>query len=242
MEAICKKLRDSNDGWAVRRLSVIKKFDLTLWGAILKGSQEQRGDYFYINQVRDDTRRGRLLRQTLGLGIAPGLEVSYRLGKQTEADKKIAATDIELTDKGIRKAETRLNRMKTPCKGYLTYHSDDRTWTLKSAEIRRVFRPDESAIRDPYLKRFCMKYACADGRSVIFYLDEQGAPFNICGDRDRISPEPYGVGITVDDARAWKDYQRAFSMLGSYRDPYLNHPFHSLAPLKEDAEAPLTWR
>lgn len=217
--------------------SKVKRFDYsTLWGAILKGSPKQDGDYFYLDQVRDDTPGGLLLRKALGLGVAPGLGVSYCLGKQTEAktNKGIAATDIELTDKGIRKAETLFNRMKTPCKGCLTYHPDDRTWTLKSAEIRRIFRPDKSAIRDPYLKQFCLKYACADEQSVTFYLDEQGAPFNICGDRDRISPEPYGVRITEDNARAWKDYQRVLSMLGSYRDPYPNHPFKSLAPLDEE--------
>jgi len=219
--------------------SKVKRFDyLTLWGAILKGSPEQEGDYFYLYQVRDDTRGGILLRQTLCLGIAPGLEVSYRLGKQTDekTNKKTAATDIELTNKGIGKAEALLNRMKTPCKGSLAYHPDDRTWTLKSTEIRRIFRPDESAIRDPYLKQFCQKYACTDEQSVTFYLDEQGTPFNICGDRGRISPEPYGVGITVDDARAWRDYQRALSMLGSHSNPYPNRPFKSLAPLDEDEE------
>lgn len=259
METTFKKLRDRGNGSPVRvssvmrglapglwdsilKRSVIKRFDPSGWGSILKDSQEERGDYFYIDQVRDDTRGGLLLRLALCLGIGKGLEVSYRLGQQTEADKKIAASDIELTDNGIRKAEALLNRMKTPCKGYLAYRPYERTWTLESAEAekRNALRPDESAIRDPYLKKFCLKFPYADEQFVTFYLDEQSAPFNVCGNRNRMNPEPYGVGISEDDARAWEDYERALSMSESLQDPYPNHPFHSLAPLEEDAEAPLT--
>lgn len=230
--------------------------DIPHKGFITKFNQEQKWgfishhDYFYIEQVRDDTTEGILLRKMLYAGIADHIEVTYRLGQSPLRAENNAAYSVELTAEGYKNALKMLkeNTVSTEQKGFISeFYANSETGKIISG--KKTYSFQIQSIADPFLKA----YYCNS-----FSIHEQRVRFRIAGkkavdicwlDPDEQDKEAYANTVSQKEKEQWQQFLQEKNHIPApvipEQDPYAGYRYKNLYPTgRASGKAktpPLSW-
>lgn len=230
--------------------------DLPHKGQITKFNQEQKWgfisyqDYFYIEQVRDDTAEGILLRKMLYAGIADRIEVTYRMGQSLLNPQNDAAYSVELTAEGYKNALKMLeeNTVSDERNGFVSeFNANSETGKILSG--KKTYSFHIQSIADPFLKAYyCNSFSIHEQR-VHFRIEGKKA-VDICWlDPDEQDRDAYANTVSQKEKEQWQQFLQKKNHIPEpvipEKDPYAGYRYKNLYPTGRASgkvkTPPLSW-
>lgn len=210
-------------------------------GTIFKFNEEQKwgfitpNHYFYIEQVRDDTRNGIELRKMLFVSLWRGLEVSFSIGESNVRPGQLAATSIELTDRGLKKAQKTAADYK-PMSGQMEGFVDEFYPEYGTGIIYsngKKYKFNLKAISDPWLRAYYHNCFSPKVQDVFFEATAKRAVNIQWRNAKKEDVDSYGEYVTEKEKENWALYQRDLNKTHEPAqfpkdDPYSNYPYVDL--------------
>ena len=216
------------------------------WGFITKDN------YFYIEQVRDDTIEGILLRKMLYLGKWNNLEVKFGLGKSPIKLGQTAAFSVELTESGYNDAVKRsadVEKAQILHEGFIEdFYPQNLTGRIQSEG--RKYKFNINSIVDPWLKSYYTNCFSPNEQDVSFEASGNNA-INICWlNPTKEDYETYSDAVKPDDKEKWNAFlkkrtNRTETSKLPEEDPYAKYQYKKLVSTESETvsnkEDPLSW-
>lgn len=227
-------------------------------GVISMFNEEQKwgfitpNHYFYIEQVRDDTRNGIELRKMLFSSLGKGLEVSFKIGESNVRPGETAATSLALTENGLLRAQKRLNDYTTDGMQYEGF-VDEFYPEYGNGVIhcnRKKYRFNLKAIVDPWLRAYYQNCFSPKVQEVFFEVAGKRAVRIQWRNPGKEDIECYSEFVSEREKNDWtiaqKNLKKDHEMTQiPQSDPYSNYPFIDLNQSdrtdEDKTQAMLTW-
>lgn len=194
--------------------------------------------FFYITQVTDQDL---MLRQLLAKGNYSGLEVSYERG--TNHLGRLAASNIRLTEAGLREAAKRLDRVGRDQfqRGTILFYQREKTWG-KVVDLKgNKWSFKDNALVDPWLEEYCHTTFFFSEQDVLFRLDTLKDGKQVVGQMIRERPfdeteiSYHQLKPSAERLEQWAAFTAALDAPPERdeHDPYEDYPYEPLAPETE---------